>query len=114
MTRPSFLNRFTLSFFFFSSRRRHTRWPRDWSSDVCLPICGAGIFDSRRCSVIYLLLILAGDAGVPWLARNPGAAPPADPGDRQIGRASCRETVEGRAGVGSWRKKAEAVEDEAA
>src|SRR5437870_2365712 len=28
-------------FFFFSSRRRHTRWPRDWSSDVCssdLPI----------------------------------------------------------------------------
>src|SRR6266508_6127679 len=26
---PSFL------FFFFSRRRRHTRWPRDWSSDVC-------------------------------------------------------------------------------
>src|SRR5439155_16809725 len=24
-----------LLFFFFSSRRRHTRWPRDWSSDVC-------------------------------------------------------------------------------
>src|SRR5215208_8351868 len=21
--------------FFFSSRRRHTSWPRDWSSDVC-------------------------------------------------------------------------------
>src|SRR5690625_6822239 len=21
--------------FFFSSRRLHTRWPRDWSSDVC-------------------------------------------------------------------------------
>src|SRR5437660_9380240 len=21
--------------FFFSSRRRHTIWPRDWSSDVC-------------------------------------------------------------------------------
>src|SRR5690625_6101944 len=20
---------------FFTSRRRHTRWPRDWSSDVC-------------------------------------------------------------------------------
>src|SRR5207253_3299463 len=27
--------RFTYSYFFFSSRRRHTRWPRDWSSDVC-------------------------------------------------------------------------------
>src|SRR5207253_1516217 len=25
----------TACFFFFSSRRRHTRWPRDWSSDVC-------------------------------------------------------------------------------
>src|SRR5437870_12670851 len=26
---------FIFFFFFFSSRRRHTRWPRDWSSDVC-------------------------------------------------------------------------------
>src|SRR5215510_10122540 len=22
-------------YFFFSTRRRHARWPRDWSSDVC-------------------------------------------------------------------------------
>src|SRR5690606_39317695 len=32
---------FTSVFFFFSSRRRHTRFSRDWSSDVCssdLPI----------------------------------------------------------------------------
>src|SRR5690348_17729125 len=26
---------FLLSYFFFSSRRRHTRWTGDWSSDVC-------------------------------------------------------------------------------
>src|SRR5439155_23506240 len=26
---------FLVVFVFFSSRRRHTRWPRDWSSDVC-------------------------------------------------------------------------------
>src|SRR5690348_1688782 len=26
-----------LIFFFFSSRRRHTRWTGDWSSDVCSP-----------------------------------------------------------------------------
>src|SRR6266508_4820315 len=39
-------------FFFFSSRRRHTRWPRDWSSDVCssdllraLLVPGTGIVD---------------------------------------------------------------------
>src|SRR5437870_6266803 len=33
-------------FFFFSSRRRHTRWPRDWSSDVCssdLLAIGSGV-----------------------------------------------------------------------
>src|SRR5690625_2854741 len=38
--------------FFFSSRRRHTRWPRDWSSDVCssdlsLRGGGAGERESR-------------------------------------------------------------------
>src|SRR5438876_9802869 len=26
---------FIAVFFFFSSRRRHTRWTGDWSSDVC-------------------------------------------------------------------------------
>src|SRR5439155_14197769 len=26
---------YSMVVFFFSSRRRHTRWPRDWSSDVC-------------------------------------------------------------------------------
>src|SRR6266853_2753363 len=28
----------SIVFFFFSSRRRHTRFDCDWSSDVCLPI----------------------------------------------------------------------------
>src|SRR5207253_8668163 len=31
-------------FFFFSSRRRHTRWPRDWSSDVCSSDLGKFLF----------------------------------------------------------------------
>src|SRR5258707_10584039 len=30
-----YLITFSLMFFFFSSRRRHTRYWRDWSSDVC-------------------------------------------------------------------------------
>src|SRR5437870_13290443 len=43
--------------FFFSSRRRHTRWPRDWSSDVCSSdLCDAqatrgifrGLLERRR------------------------------------------------------------------
>src|SRR5690625_5957793 len=36
-----------LSRVILSSRRRHTRWPRDWSSDVC----SSDLIDSRaRCS----------------------------------------------------------------
>src|SRR3712207_6868549 len=37
-------------FFFFSSRRRHTRYWRDWSSDVCssdLASLPTGTFDAR-------------------------------------------------------------------
>src|SRR5207253_3519650 len=54
--------------FFFSSRRRHTRWPRDWSSDVCssdladLGVFGQdhvaiddGIADSRMASDIHVV-----------------------------------------------------------
>src|SRR6267154_5331353 len=29
------IKRVIICFFFFSSRRRHTRWTGDWSSDVC-------------------------------------------------------------------------------
>src|SRR5207302_7019829 len=32
---------FFFFFFFFSSRRRHTRFSRDWSSDVCSSDLGA-------------------------------------------------------------------------
>src|SRR5690625_7874075 len=30
-----FIKAWSFFYFFFSSRRRHTIWPRDWSSDVC-------------------------------------------------------------------------------
>src|SRR5690606_40721607 len=33
---------FRVFFFFFSSRRRHTRFSRDWSSDVCSSDLAAG------------------------------------------------------------------------
>src|SRR5437870_12499896 len=39
-----------LVFFFFSSRRRHTRWPRDWSSDVC-----SSDLDTRRMRLMEVL-----------------------------------------------------------
>src|SRR6266487_2163310 len=34
-------------FFFFSSRRRHTRWTGDWSSDVCSSDLVAGIVSGQ-------------------------------------------------------------------
>src|SRR5712675_2502413 len=37
-------------FFFFSSRRRHTRCSRDWSSDVC-----SSDLDRRRIPVLAVL-----------------------------------------------------------
>src|SRR5256885_5588074 len=41
---------FGLLFFFFSSRRRHTRLQGDWSSDVCSSdLCEGGTW-RRRCS----------------------------------------------------------------
>src|SRR5438445_5969273 len=48
----SFINGL-LFFFFFSSRRRHTRYWRDWSSDVCSSDLGAllvelGILDEAN------------------------------------------------------------------
>src|SRR5690625_7618436 len=40
----------------FSSRRRHTRWPRDWSSDVCSS-------DLRKVVEKMALLAGAGETG---------------------------------------------------
>src|SRR5439155_17637886 len=43
-------------FVFFSSRRRHTRWPRDWSSDVCSSDLAR---DDRRSAIVTI------DKGLP-------------------------------------------------
>src|SRR5690606_41088100 len=51
--------------FFFSSRRRHTRFSRDWSSDVCssdlsapLTVIAGGVASTN---------LVTGNAGVPLL-----------------------------------------------
>src|SRR2546426_10755949 len=55
-------------FFFFSSRRRHTRLQGDWSSDVCssdlLGLSAAGLG-------VAVTLTLAGSAALTWLVRRP-------------------------------------------
>src|SRR5207253_5925276 len=71
--------------FFLSTRRRHTRWPRDWSSDVCSSdLFEPGVFGwpehaCRGCSlgadqVAYLAHLNARDTTLAYASR----AQPAD------------------------------------
>src|SRR5207253_4706861 len=91
-------------FFFFSSRRRHTRWPRDWSSDVCssdlIPELGwsFGYWWSWAWIVLTTILQLAFFRWLGWIGGDPIRRPELPPlrtldPRSQIGRASCRERV---------------------
>src|SRR5206468_9356948 len=55
-------------FFFFSSRRRHTRSDRDWSSDVCSSDL------TRRLSGCELRIAESAGVSAAWPARRPGPA----------------------------------------
>src|SRR5690606_40104269 len=62
-------------FFFFSSRRRHTRFSRDWSSDVCSSDLGKDdfIFAITLLPEHFYFLIINGvnrHAYVIWLYRQ--------------------------------------------
>src|SRR5688500_20103169 len=74
---------FSLSpFFFFSSRRRHTRLQGDWSSDVCssdLTVVHQALGDVEGVDVFRSLEFVREDDLVE--------------GWGEIGRASCRERV---------------------
>src|SRR5690625_7869849 len=97
-------------FFFFSSRRRHTRWPRDWSSDVCSSDLGethvpeTGLcFLLNRQSRPYGSWPGGGCHRQPHPARTPYAPP--QPGRVQIGRASCRGREKRKKEGGMIKKK---------
>src|SRR3712207_6861525 len=90
------------SFFFFSSRRRHTRYWRDWSSDVCssdlppdvsvamaLPEAGDRL---RSVLLAFYGWYRATEPMSEKVARDRGAVPALDE-LLQIGRASCRGRV---------------------
>src|SRR5207253_5711666 len=83
-------------FFFFSSRRRHTRWPRDWSSDVCSSDLRTEQALADALEDHALVLIPANNATQirraleltdRWHVNG------ALYGGQKIGRASCRERV---------------------
>src|SRR3712207_8631580 len=61
-------------FFFFSSRRRHTRYWRDWSSDVCssdLQDFNSSQSGGKKVSLADLI-VLGGCAAVEQAAKNAG------------------------------------------
>src|SRR6266498_4501995 len=55
------MSRVYLVFFFFSSRRRHTRCGRDWSSDVCSSDLVERDVERRVIDVILKALVEADD-----------------------------------------------------
>src|SRR5690625_5893000 len=50
--------------FFFSSRRRHTRWPRDWSSDVCSSDLATVFVETITNDPIFVAIMPAGAAHI--------------------------------------------------
>src|SRR5690349_23102406 len=107
-----------MNFFFFSSRRRHTRSLRDWSSDVCssdLVAARAGRQSPDRDGGKEVEHRDAEEGDVETRERqfltadervdfqdNTGKRNAERTGDLlEIGRASCRERVEGGAVTGT-------------
>src|SRR5207249_9007473 len=106
-----------LYLFFFSSRRRHTRSKRDWSSDVCSSdlkiaivvrellaahrarVAAVGVPESRLLHDPLAALERVG------LARDLELQRPLHVAEREIGRASCRERGEKTGEVGAVTKK---------
>src|SRR5207253_3839037 len=99
-----------LLLFFFSSRRRHTRWPRDWSSDVCssdLFVDGvdgrAGVRIGGKQGALGERMKFHGFGEKADAVHLRHALVGKKEGDRivEIGRASCRERVEIWVGAGA-------------
>src|SRR5699024_11407326 len=85
-------------FFFFSSRRRHTRSKRDWSSDVCssdLKLPRKQVKGRRPCDH---------DRGCDYIREIHGRDCSES---KKIGRASCRGRGESWGGAGSWKRRRE-------
>src|SRR5690606_40366224 len=91
--------RFSMTWCFcLSSRRRHTRFSRDWSSDVCSSDLHAGEIDGKDAGFRLIRDLLQGKVGQGLLDRQVLLFVPVFNVDGhenfrawQIGRASCRE-----------------------
>src|SRR2546422_8433170 len=83
-------NYFIYLFFFFSSRRRHTRCSRDWSSDVCSSDLGEGCDELGEVTV-HRLLVAALQHDLVAVAKHqrPKAVPLGRSEERRVGK-ECR------------------------
>src|SRR5207302_7199173 len=107
-----FLFFFFFFFFFFSSRRRHTRFSRDWSSDVCSSDLRQLNVTSPTAANTAAMFATVGDVTLSCLARVEVEFAPRNekrlpwgrsPAGLEIGRASCRERGWVGVGVGGVR-----------
>src|SRR3712207_7454365 len=102
-----------LYFFFFSSRRRHTRYWRDWSSDVCSSDLrpGPGLADGQQRPLgrvggdDALAKASAGELEGGTGGQHVGVQAVVVEALGEIGRAACRERVEISVVGGSLKKK---------
>src|SRR5206468_7977831 len=106
------------SFFFFSSRRRHTRSDRDWSSDVCSSdlwtiwliangAAGRSGWSRSHAPSASLISCSHSSSWEAGRALSAGKAPtiPDVHWAIKIGRASCRERVEVSGGAVALEEK---------
>src|SRR5947209_11323922 len=94
--------------FFFSSRRRHTRYWRDWSSDVCSSDLAKYLVETQKVNakhigvyggsyggfITLMAMFTAPDTFAAGAANRPV----------EIGRASCRERGENSMGAEALKK----------
>src|SRR5204862_7432244 len=75
-------------FFFFSSRRRHTRSLRDWSSDVCSSDLGNNYFQTMQVQPQHGRVFTDSDglAGTPIVVVNQSFAEKYWPGEEPLGK----------------------------
>src|SRR5690606_39610934 len=104
--------------FFFSSRRRHTRFSRDWSSDVCssdLMIGSLGVLDDVTVTQSATVAELAhanpesSFGELYGAASRIGRAHIGSVVNTKIGRASCRERGESAVREEAWKQGGKAA-----
>src|SRR5690606_41027855 len=97
---------FLMFFFFFSSRRRHTRFSRDWSSDVCSSDLAARDDRVEHLSSPGCRELVHGPPLPARLAREPLTRPEGFEGERVVGRDDREDRSEerrvGKEGRARW------------